>query len=931
MSFFDTFKGPNAGYVLELYERYLRDPDSVDPASRAIFERWSPDMGAPAASPIGEMPVMKIVGAANLAQSIRTHGHHAARLDPLDTPPRGDPSLDPANHGLTEADLAALPASIVNGPVCSRAGNAAEAIAALRDVYCGTAGYDFDHVQNAEERNWLREAVECGRYAMPMDAEEKRDLLMRLTDVEAFEQFLHRSFAGQKRFSIEGVDILAPMLFETVLNAAAGGISEIIMGMAHRGRLNVLAHVLNKPYSLIIAESMGISHGEPISEAGGHSCGWTGDVKYHLGATRYSDREIHARVTLAANASHLEFVNPVVQGMARSSQDRRDQPGAPVQDVDACLPILLHGDAAFPGEGIVAETLNFSHLPGYQTGGTLHVIVNNQLGFTTEPDDGRSTLYASDLARGFEIPIVHVNADDPATCLAMARLALDYRQRFHKDFLIDLIGYRRWGHNEGDEPAFTQPVMYAKIAGHPTVREIWARQLDREGIVSLAESGAMKQAMLDHLQQIRDELETGDVPNEPECVEVWDDTIHRFDTTVPLEMIRELDRQMHTLPPGFHINTKLRRQLQRRLDAVEQDGVIDWAHAEVLALGSILADGTPIRLGGQDTERGTFSQRHLVFHDIETGATATPLQTMPLARASFAVYNSPLSEASVLGFEYGYSIQAPTALVIWEAQYGDFANAGQVIIDQYIAAARAKWQEEPSLVLLLPHGYEGQGPEHSSGRLERFLQLAADDNLRIANCSTAAQYFHLLRRHVAFLPYAPRPLVIMTPKSLLRHPKAASPVRELAFGRFRPVIDDMTALVRRDQVTRVVLCSGKVYVDLITSAERERAKRVAIVRIEELYPFPEEELRGVLNTYPNLREVVWLQEEPKNMGAWGFVQPRLRKIIRDEIEVRYTGRTERASPAEGPAKVHAIEQARIVDAAFSSVPALAKAELGRTG
>ena len=931
MSFSETFQGPNAGYVLELYERYLQDPDSVDPTSRAIFEQWAPEASALTISPVGEMPVMKIVGTANLAQSIRQHGHHAAQLDPLRTPPHGDPALAPASHGLTGADLAGLPASIVSGPVCSQTANAAAAIALLRDIYCGTVGYDFDHVQVVEERNWLREAVECGRYTVPLEPEEQRDLLKRLTDVETFEQFLHRTFAGQKRFSIEGVDILAPMLLEIILNAAAGGINEVIMGMAHRGRLNVLVHVLDKPYELIIAESMGLSHGEPISEAGGHSSGWTGDVKYHLGATRLSGQEIRARVTLVSNASHLEFVNPVVEGMARSSQDRRDQPGGPVQGVDTCLPILLHGDAAFPGEGIVAETLNFSHLPGYQTGGTLHVIVNNQLGFTTEPSDGHSTLYASDLARGFEIPIVHVNADDPGTCLAMARLALDYVQRFHKDFLIDLIGYRRWGHNEGDEPAFTQPVMYARIVEHPTVRELWARQLDREGIVSLAESDAMKQAALDHLQQIRDKLTAAGMPNGPECVEVWDDTIHRFDTTVPLGTLLELNRQMHTLPPGFHLNPKLRRQLQRRMEVVEQDGVIDWAHAEMLALASILADGTPIRLSGQDIERGTFSQRHLVFHDVEDGARVTPLQTMPLARASFAVYNSPLSEASVLGFEYGYSIQAPTALVIWEAQYGDFANVGQVIIDQFIAAARAKWQEEPSLVLLLPHGYEGQGPEHSSGRLERFLQLSADNNLRIANCTTAAQYFHLLRRHVAFLPYAPRPLVVMTPKSLLRHPKAASPIRELAFGRFRPVIDDMTALVRRDQVTRVIFCSGKVYVDLITSPERERAKRVAIIRIEELYPFPEEELRAVLNAYPNLREVVWLQEEPKNMGAWSFMQPRLRKIVCDDVEVRYTGRTERASPAEGPAKVHAVEQARIVDAAFSSLPTLAKAELGRTG
>jgi len=928
MSLINDFHGPNAGYVLELYERFLEDPDSVDPASRAIFEQWTPQpngMAAHVAAPAAGVPIAKIVGAANLAQSIRMHGHHAARLDPLGSAPRGDPSLDPAAHGLTEADLAALPADVVGGAAAAQASNAAEAIALLRETYCGTVGFDFDHVQVVEERAWLREAVESGRYrASLMSPEEKRELLERLTDVEAFERFLHRTFVGQKRFSIEGVDILAPMLDHIIRRAAAAGTGSVVMGMAHRGRLNVLAHVLGKPYGMIIAESMGLSHGEALSESGGHSGGWTGDVKYHLGATRLAGKTT-AQVTLASNASHLEFVDPVVQGMVRSSQERRDEPGPPRQDVDACLPILLHGDAAFPGEGIVAETLNLSRLPGYQTGGTIHIIVNNQLGFTTEPQDGRSTFYASDLARGFEIPVIHVNADDPDTCLMVARLALDYRQRFHKDFLIDLMGYRRWGHNEADEPAFTQPVMYAQIARHPTVRELWARELDREGIVPLAEAEAMEKEALARLQAIRDKLVAEGLPDEPECVVVWDDTIHRIDTAVPLERLRELNQQIHRLPPGFHLNPKLKRQLERRLDVTEPGDTVDWAHAEALAFASILADGTPIRLTGQDAERGTFSQRHLVFHDVETGATATPLQQMPLARASFAVHNSPLSEASVLGFEYGYSTQVPTALVLWEAQFGDFANAGQVIIDQYIAAARAKWQETPSLVLLLPHGYEGQGPEHSSGRLERFLQLAGDDNIRVVMCTTAAQYFHALRRHAALLSIAPRPMVMMTPKSLLRHPDAASAVRELTAGRFRTVIDDVAALRQRDQITRLVLCSGKVYVDLISSEERKLAKRVAVARVEELYPFPEEELRWVLEGYPNLLEVVWLQEEPKNMGAWNFVQPRLRQIAGPDLEVRYTGRTERASPAEGPAKLHAIEQARIVEAAFAETQAPVKA------
>ncbi|MFO7271925.1 MAG: 2-oxoglutarate dehydrogenase E1 component [Sphaerobacter thermophilus] len=922
MSVMSRFHGPNAGYVLELYDRYLRDPESVDPETRAIFERWAPEPDGAVATAVAEaapgVDVAKVVAAANLAQSIRSHGHRAARLDPLGSEPPGDSSLDPAAHGLTEADLAALPATVVGGPAAQGARNAAEAIANLRRIYCGTIGYDFGHVQIAEEREWLQEAVESGRFARPLTAEQKRALLQRLTEVESFEQFLHRAFIGQKRFSIEGTDMLVPMLDEIIREAVEAGTSDIIIGAAHRGRLNVLAHVLGKPYAKIIAEFMGVNHREPAAATEGGSSGWTGDVKYHMGAVRHAP-EIHARLSMSSNPSHLEFVNPVVQGMTRAAQENREQGGPPQQDVRRALSILIHGDAAFPGEGIVAETLNLSRLPGYQVGGTLHIIANNQIGFTTEPWQARSTHYASDPARGFEIPIVHVNADDPVACLIATRLAVAYRQRFHKDFLIDLVGYRRWGHNEGDEPGFTQPRMYEIVSRHPTVRDIWVASLVDEGVVTKDEADSMKQAALNKLQEIRNAVAHGEEGGEPLVEESVDPRVRHVETAVPLDVLIQLNEEIHRLPEGFNLNPKLRRQMQRRVAAVAEGGPLDWAHAESLAFASILRDGTPIRMAGQDAERGTFSQRHLVFHDVETGDRFVPLQQMPSARASFAIHNSPLSEAGALGFEYGYSLEAPEALVIWEAQFGDFANVAQVIIDQFIVAARSKWQENPSLTLLLPHGYEGQGPEHSSARLERFLQLAADDNVRVANCTTSAQYFHLLRKQAALLKSAPRPLIVMTPKSLLRHPAAASLPVDLAEGRFQPVLDDPEAAERREEIGRVILCSGKVYVDLITSEARKAGAPVAIVRVEQLYPFPEEDLRRVLESYRNAREVVWLQEEPANMGAWTYMEPRLRRIIGPDLDLRYIGRPERASPAEGFHEVHVVEQGRIVAEAFAGV------------
>jgi 2-oxoglutarate dehydrogenase E1 component len=974
------FYGPNAGYVLELYDRFRQDPDSVDPRTRELFASWTPERfdgdgsGALAVGPAapavatGRADVSRVVGASSLAQSIREYGHLAARLDPLGGEPPGDPELDAVTHGIQEQDLASLPASVVGGPAARGAPSALEAMNNLRRIYCDTTGYDYDHIHDLEERAWLREAAETGRFRPRMVAFAKRRLLERLTQVEVFEQFLHRTFPGQKRFSIEGVDMLVPMLDDAIRCQTVRGNREVLIGMAHRGRLNVLAHVLEKPYGVILSEFERADHRPAPAASEGGDRGWTGDVKYHLGA-RWPGvgKVVQVSITLAPNPSHLEFVNPVVEGMARAAQDRRDQPGPPRQDLEAALAILIHGDAAFPGEGVVAETLNLSRLAGYQTGGTIHIIVNNQVGFTTEPAESRSTLYAGDLAKGFEIPIVHVNADDPDACLASARLACAYRDRFHKDFLIDLVGYRRWGHNEGDEPAFTQPRMYEVIRHHLTVRQLWAARLQREGAVTPEEVDSIYQTAWHRIEQARAGAAGHGAPaagaevgsegggngaSSTEGVRSAAPPLPPPPDRAPVtaEFLQELNDALLTLPPGFKLNRRLERAMERRRAALGAEGGIDWSHAETLAYATILADGTPIRLTGQDVERGTFSQRHVVLHDAETGDRYTPLQALPQARASFAVHNSPLSECAPLGFEYGYNVQSPTVMVIWEAQFGDFVNAGQVIVDQFIVAARAKWRQTPGMVLLLPHGYEGQGPEHSSARLERFLQLAANDNICVANCTTAAQYFHLLRRQAdrvraagsgpaGPLSGSPQPLIVMSPKSLLRHPLAASTLQELARGGFRRVIDlgppepaggsrpeneagpeerSSEAFDQRPSavVTRLVLCSGKIATDLMESEARAAASAVALAKVEELYPFPWVELKEVLSRYPGLREVVWAQEEPENMGAWSYLAPRLRRLTPGEVVVRSVSRPRRASPAAGSAARHAAEQARIIAAAF---------------
>ncbi len=924
MSDHNLFYGPNEGYVLELYDRYQRDPASVDPETRSFFETWTPSDGevtaaaAPREKVAAGVDVLKVVGAARLARLIREYGHLAAHVDPLGQEPLGDPELELVTHGIDEHDLELLPASVVGGPLAAGAANALEAVKRLRQAYSGSIGYEDDHIKEPAERDWIREAAESGRFFQRLEAERKRELLERLTEVETFEHYLQQTFLGQKRFSIEGCDMLVPMLDSIIRNAATGGTREVVLGMAHRGRLNVLAHVLGKPYGTILQEFHAANRDGGAATEGKAGLGWAGDVKYHLGARRaYKESGIEQMpLTLAPNPSHLEFVDPVVVGRARAAQEQRDHPGAPTQDEKASLAIMLHGDAAFPGQGIVAETLNLSRLAGYHIGGTVHIIVNNQIGFTTEPTDDRSTHYASDLAKGFEIPIVHVNADDPEACIATARMAFAYIERFRKDFLIDLVGYRRWGHNEGDEPSFTQPRMYDVIGTHPTVRELWARTLEQQGVVTPEAAEAMVQAVTERLEHARHGQDDAEAPRE-EAPEPGPARSGNPATALSAGQLIDLNEALLRRPESFTTNPKLDRVLQRRRTAVGDKGALDWGHAEALAFASILADGTPIRFSGQDTERGTFSQRHVVLHDSQTGQRYIPLQHLPQAKASFAIYNSPLSENAVLGFEYGYSTHAPDVLVLWEAQFGDFANSAQVIIDQFIASGRAKWQQRPGLVLLLPHGYEGQGPEHSNARMERWLQLAAGDNIRVANCTTSAQYFHLLRRQAALLKDDPRPLFVMTPKSLLRHPRAASPLRDLAGGRFQPVLDDLAAHERAERITRLILCTGKVYVDLVGSDVFKAADGVAAVRIEELHPFPDAELGQVIGEYAHLREAVWLQEEPQNMGAWAYIAPQLRELLDPEIELHYAGRPEFASPAEGSLSAHLAEQARILDVAVT--------------
>ncbi len=857
-----------------------------------------------------------VQAATSVLKAYRMHGHLAARLDPLGRVPEGDPALDPATVGLTPELMAQIPARILRMYVPGETLN--EAIPHLREIYCGPIAYEIEHIASHRQRLWLREAIESGTYRKPLGADEQKALLDRLTNVDAFERFMGKAYLGAKRFSVEGLDMTVSMIDEIVKLSGQNGAREVVVGMAHRGRVNVLAHNLGRSYESLFAEFEGANTLDAITTI---PDGGTGDVKYHHGAsgTYQLPSGESLIVRLESNPSHLEFVAPVVSGATRAAQTNRQGAHAS-QDTNAAVPVVLHGDASFPGQGVVAETLNLQALDGYTVGGTIHIIQNNQVGFTTDPEDSRSTTYASDMAKGFDVPIIHVNADDVDACIAAVRLAFAFRREFGHDVMIDLLGYRRHGHNEGDEPAYTQPDMYDVVKKHQPVRELFANQLIAAGVITEEESKAMADAswavLSEHQNRLKERLAAAkDHVGEHATGEYKLDSgaAPEVNTAVDAEKLEILNEELLALPDDFEMNRKLASQLGERRKAFGPEHAgINWAHAEALAFASLLSEGIPLRLTGQDTERGTFSHRHLVLHDSKTGREHSAIQHLPNALATMELHNSPLSEIACIGFEYGYSQEAPETLVMWEAQFGDFANGAQVMIDQFITPGLAKWGVTSRLTLLLPHGYEGAGPEHSSARLERFLQLAAEGNIRVANLTTPGQYFHLLRRQARIAQQ--RPLVVMTPKSLLRLPAAASHVEDLSSGRFQPVLAEPG--VDPDQVTRLMLCSGKIYYDIIGNPRRAETPSVAIGRVELLYPFPEEEILAVINSYPNLQEVVWVQEEPRNMGARAHMSPRLQQILPDHLEFGYVGRPERAASGEGYPAAHSREQNRIVTTAL---------------
>ncbi len=892
----------------------------------------APPAGGTAAAAVPSEELLQAVQAStSVLKAYRMHGHLAAQLDPLGTAPGGDPALDPANVGLTPELMAMIPARILRMYVPGA--TLAEAIPYLRETYCGPIAYEIEHIASHRQRLWLREAIESGTYRKPLSVDEQKQLLERLTAVDSFERFMGRAYLGAKRFSVEGLDMTVPMIDEIVRLSGEHGAREVVVGMAHRGRVNVLAHNLGRPYESLFAEFEGANTLDAITTI---PDGGTGDVKYHHGysGTFQLPSGESLIVRLESNPSHLEFVAPVVSGATRAAQTNRQGAHAN-QDTDAAVPIVLHGDASFPGQGVVAETLNLQALDGYTVGGTIHIIQNNQVGFTTDPEDSRSTTYASDMAKGFDVPIIHVNADNVGACITAVRLAFAFRKEFGHDVMIDLIGYRRHGHNEGDEPLYTQPEMYNHVKQHQPVRELFAQQMIAEGVITEADAKAMTDAswavLTDHHNRIKERLAAAkDRVSEHATGEYKVDSgvAPEVNTAVNAEKLQILNEELLATPEDFAINRKLSGQLAERRKAFgEEHAGINWAHAESLAFATLLSEGIPLRLTGQDTERGTFSQRHLVLHDAKTGREHSPIQHLPGALATMELHNSPLSEVACIGFEYGYSQEAPETLVMWEAQFGDFANGAQVMFDQFIAPGLAKWGVTSRLTLLLPHGYEGAGPEHSSARLERFLQLAAEGNIRVANPTTPAQYFHLLRRQARIAQQ--RPLVIMTPKSLLRLSAAASHVEDLTSGRFQPVLAEPG--VEPAEVRRLILCSGKIYYDITGNPVRAQTPGVAIGRVEMLYPFPEEEILALVESYPNLEEVVWVQEEPRNMGARAHMSPRLQQILPEPLRFGYVGRPERAASGEGYPAAHSREQNRIVTTALDLLRPVSQFPLATPG
>ncbi len=875
--------------------------------------RWETDRAtiAPGRSAAHLDAIAKEAGVIQMINAYRVRGHLIADLDPLGVQPSHHPELDPTTYGLTIWDLdreffsGTLGDSMGKGHATLR-----EILEALRLTYCGKFGAEYMHIQLPERKRWLQERMEPEANNWPLSKEVRRRVLHDLINAEEFEHFLHSRFIGQKRFALEGGEAAIAILEAILRRAVNNGVEEVIIGMSHRGRLNMLANALGIDVKWIFSEFEGV---DPSSVQG------SGDVKYHLGGlgVRRFENGRELKISVAPNPSHLEAVDPVVEGITRPKQDE-------IGDVnrERIIPLLLHGDAAFAGQGVVAETLNLAELDGYSTGGTIHLIINNQIGFTTLPDESRSTQYCTDISRGYQAPIFHINADDPEAAIRVAQIAYDYRQQFKGDVVIDLICYRRHGHNEADDPSYTQPILYRKIKDHPSVGTLYAERLIREGLITQEEVKAMRQQVVERLSAAHASVQKQSAPYEleelvtPAAAELAKPVPP---VTIDREMIEQVTRGISTFPADFHLHPKLRGFVERRREAIEKNLPIDWAFGEALAFGSLVLQGTRVRLSGEDSGRGTFTQRHLAFYDSENSSRYVPMQHLSPDQGRFDVYDSSLSEFAVLGFEFGYTVGDPLALVLWEAQFGDFSNGGQIIIDQFIASSESKWGQPSGLVMLLPHGYEGQGPEHSSARIERYLSLCAEDNMQVVNCTTPAQYFHVLRRQM----YGGRdrrgvrkPLIIFTPKSLLRHPKAVSQIDDFTRGNFLEIIDDSS--VNPTDATRVVFCSGKIYYDLLAARAELKAANAAIVRVEQLYPFDSERCAEIIARYPNHAQIIWAQEEPANMGAWRFAREQMAALLVPRGRApHYAGRAPSASPATGSGKRHQQEQSEIMKSALT--------------
>ncbi|MBV9758320.1 MAG: 2-oxoglutarate dehydrogenase E1 component [Alphaproteobacteria bacterium] len=940
-----AFSGANAAFIADLYARWASDPGAVDPGFADLFAAlgddaasvlgdasgasWAPRPGAfangaAAAAPNGHAEAAGGVSldqvrasardslrALMLIRAYRVRGHLEARLDPLGLQvPKPHPELDPARYGFTEADMDRP--IFIDHVLGRETATIREILAIVRESYCGPIGVEFMHIQDPDQKSWIQRRIEGAPWRQPPDAETRKAILGQLIEAEGFEAFCQKRYVGTKRFGLEGAEASIPALHAVIATAAAAGVKEICIGMPHRGRLNTLVNVMKKPFTAVFSEFAGAGT-NPEDVQG------SGDVKYHLGTS--ADLELAGRplhLSLQPNPSHLEAVDPVVAGKVRARQDMAGDTRAR----RSVMGILMHGDAAFAGQGLVYETLAMSQLIGYRTGGTVHLIVNNQIGFTTVPAHAYSGLYCTDVAKAVQSPILHVNGDEPEAVVFCARMAAEFRQQFGVDVVVDIVCYRRHGHNETDEPAFTQPIMYEAIAKRKTVRALYAERLVAEGVLSAEQA----QAMWDAFAATLDEASRAAAsyrPNKADWLEGhWSglQQPHEEDgraeeaTAVAAGTLQQIGAAIARVPENFDVNPKIARQLAQKRATIESGEGVDWATGEALAFGSLLLEGHRVRLSGEDSQRGTFSQRHAVLVDQTNANEYVPLNNIAPDQAKFEAYNSLLSEVGVLGFEYGYSLADPRTLVLWEAQFGDFANGAQVIIDQFLAAGESKWLRMSGLTLLLPHGYEGQGPEHSSARLERYLQLCAERNMAVCNLTTPANYFHALRRQLK--RNFRKPLVVMTPKSLLRHKLAVSRLDEMSEGSgFRPVIPELDRIAEPENVTRVVLCSGKVYYDLLAARREAGAKEVAIVRVEQLYPFPVNSLPKALAPYRNA-EVVWCQEEPANMGAWTFVDRRIEAVL-STLEIRakrpsYVGRDDAASPATGLAKVHGAEQTKLV-------------------